>query len=256
MPIPDPKRVGGLTWTQNTKGRLTAAERRRLLGAITAGLGTYVAGRIKAATGRVPPGAHNIAAASLTPPDSRLARVTEAACAEQPQSVIGHSYRTWMFGAGLATLDGSVMDQELFYVACLLHDYGITDVVAGEDFTLRSAERLRRCADDAGHDHATVEQAADAITVHTTPGVTVENDGALGFYIQAGAMFDLSGLRLGDLTREYRDDVVDRHPRDGVTAALTAMIVAEASANPEGRFALLRRCGFSTLVRLNPIRPR
>ena len=51
-------------------------------------------------------------------------------------------------------------------------------------------------------------QAADAITVHATPGVTVERDGALGVYVQAGAMFDLTGLRLGDLTRAYRDDVI------------------------------------------------
>ena len=161
-----------------------------------------------------------------------------------------------MFGAGLATLDGSTLDAELFYVACLLHDYGISDVVAGQDFTLRSAERLRRCADEAGETPAAVEQAADAITVHATPGVTVERDGALGVYVQAGAMFDLTGLRLGDLTRSYRGHVIERYPRDGVTAGISAMIRAEASANPHGRFALLTRCGLPMLLRLNPIRPR
>lgn len=34
-------------------------------------------------------------------------------------------------------------EAELFYVACLLHDHGIAEVVAGEDFTLRSADRYR-----------------------------------------------------------------------------------------------------------------
>ena len=92
--------------------------------------------------------------------------------------------------------------------------------------------------------------------MHATPGITVDRDGALGVYVQAGAMFDLAGLRLGDLTRAYRDDVISRHPRDGVTADLLAMIKAEASANPDGRFALLRRCGLPMLLRLNPIRPR
>jgi hypothetical protein len=256
VPAPDPQRVGGLAWAKRTKGRLTAAERCGLLGPIASGLGSYVAGRIRAATGRVPPGAQDLSAASVAPPDSQLARAAEAACREQPQSVIGHSYRTWMFGAALAVLDRSTLDSELFYVACLLHDYGISDIVPGEDFTLRSARRLHRCADDAGVDLATIDQASDAITVHATPGISVDRDGALGVYVQAGAMYDLAGLRLGDLGRGYRADVIGRHPRDGVTAELVAMIKAEASANPVGRFALLRKCGLPMLVRLNPIRPR
>jgi hypothetical protein len=35
-----------------------------------------------------------------------------------------------------------------------------------------------------------------------------------------------------------------------------AMINAEASANPDGRMALLRRCGLPMLLRLNPVRPK
>ena len=253
---PDPMRVGGLGWTQSTKGRLTSAERRRLLGHVAATLGVYVAGRVRAATGRVPARARDVSAAALTPPDSALARSAESACSEQPPSLIGHGYRTWMFGAGLAALDGNAMDPELFYVASLLHDYGISEVVPGEDFTLRSAARLERCAHDVGRAPDSVTAAADAITVHPTPGIAIERDGALGVYVQAGAMFDLAGLRADELTREYRTHVIAEHPRDGVTAAIVAMIEAEASANPGGRFALLRRCGMPLLVRLNPLRPR
>ena len=256
MTAPDLERLGGLGWTQRTKGRLSAGERRRLLGPIAVGVGSYLAGRIRATTGRVPPGARDLSASAITPPESALTRTAEAACREQPPSVIGHSYRTWLFGVGLAALDGSTLDTELFYVACLLHDYGISEVVAGEDFTLRSAQRVQRCADDTGLAASGVDEAADGVTVHATPGITVDRDGALGVYVQAGAMFDLTGLRLGDLTRAYRDDVIGRHPRDGVTADLLAMIKAEASANPDGRFALLRRCGLPMLLRLNPMRPR
>ena len=254
MGNPDPMRVGGLAWTRLTKGHLTPSERRRLLGHIAAGLGDYVAGRVRAATGRMPAGARDLSAEALTPPDSKLARVAEEACREQPPSLIGHGYRTWLFGSGLAAVDGASMDPELFYVACLLHDYGIAEVVAGEDFTLRSVGRLERCADDAGVTPTAIEPASDAITVHATPGIDIDGDGALGVYVQAGAMFDLTGLRLGDLTRAYRDHVIRTHPRGGVTADIMAMIKAEASANPTGRFALLNRCGMPLLVRLNPIR--
>lgn len=94
----DPTRVGGLAWTQRTKGRLTSAERRRLLGHAAAMLGAYVASRARLATGTVPARARDLSAEALAPPDSKLARLAEDACREQPPSLIGHGYRTWMFG--------------------------------------------------------------------------------------------------------------------------------------------------------------
>jgi hypothetical protein len=227
-----------------------------LLGHITAALGGYFAGRVRAATGRVPARARDLSAEALTPPDSALTRAAESACREQPRSLIGHGYRTWMFGAGLAALDGAAMDPEQFYVASLLHDYGIVEVIPGEDFTLRSVARLEQCASDAGLAPGSVDDASDAITVHATPGIDVDLDGPLGVYVQGGAMFDLTGLRVGELTRAYRDHVIREHPRDGVTADIVAMIKAEASANPDGRFALLQRCGMPLLMRLNPLRPQ
>jgi hypothetical protein len=226
------------------------------LGAIVLAQGNYLAGLIRLATGRVPAAARNLSVDALLPPDSAFARAAEEACREQPQHVIGHSYRTWMFGSALAVLDGSVPEPELFYVAALLHDYGIAEVVPEEDFTLRSADRLQRCGTDVGAAPNAVDAAADAITVHATPGIRVETDGALGCYVQAGALADLAGLRAGELTRDYRAEVGRRHPRNGVTQAISAMIADEARANPAGRFALLRRCGFIVLVKQNPLRPR
>ena len=105
--------------------------------------------------------------------------------------MIGHGYRTWMFGAGLATLDGLMLDMELFYVASLLHDYGLSRAVDGEDFTLRSA------ADSSGAPMRPAwrrHRRRGGRCDHGArgPGATVERDGALGVYVQAGAMFDLT----------------------------------------------------------------
>lgn len=253
--VPDPARIGGLGWTQHTKGHLAPKERRRLLGRIAKAQADYIAGRIRLATGRLPAGARALSAAGLSPPDSALARAAEAACREQPRSISGHGYRTWMFGASLAALDGSVMDPELFYVASLLHDYGIANVVPGEDFTLRSVARLEQCASDAGVSSKLIEAASDAITVHVTPGISIPSDGALGVYLQAGALLDLIGSRAGELTRGHRDQVIREHPRDGVIADVLGMIRAEAKANPGGRIGLLTRCGFSAALILGPLKP-
>ncbi len=250
---PDPERLGGLAWARRTGGLLTGAERRRLLGAIVKGQAETIAGRVKLALGRAPAGAAGIDLASFEPPDSRMARSAEEACGEQPAWVAGHSYRTWMFGLALATLDRTELDRELFYCAALLHDYGIAEPVAGRDFTLAGADRVIACAETAGEPAQRGESAADAICVHTTPGAEVRRDGALGCYVQMGAMVDVAGLRKQDVSRANVDEALRRHPRGaGFKRELAAAVRAEARAVPGGRFSLLSRCGFPLLVRFGP----
>src|ERR1700755_1393735 len=112
MADPDPNRLGGLEWVRRTRGTLTAAERRRLIGAIAVSQAVNIAGRLKLALGRLPDGASSIDVRDFEPPDSRLAREAEAACAEQSDLIAHHSYRTWMWGTALATLDGEWLDRE------------------------------------------------------------------------------------------------------------------------------------------------
>jgi hypothetical protein len=250
------ERIGSLNWTRRTQGALSKAERRSLLGAIVRGQSQYVAGRLRLLTGRVPHGSRDLDLTTFTAPDSAFARKAEEAASEQSPAVLGHSYRTWLFGHGLAALDAVILDPELFYVSCLLHDHGIDTTVPGQDFTLRSADRAIRVAQDVGIQQSTAEEIAGAITVHASPGANVQDDGPLGTYVQLGAMYDLAGLRAGDLPRRFRTDVNGAHPRNGVNAAITALIAAEAKAVPDGRFALLHRCGMSALIRVSPHRPR
>jgi hypothetical protein len=252
--VPDPERVGGLAWTRRTNGQLTGAERRRLIAAIVAGQWDYVLGRAKLVLGRVPQRAAAIDVAAISPPDTALAREAEAVCEEQPASIVGHSYRTWLFGNALAALDRVELDAEQFYCASLLHDYGIAEVVSGQDFTVRSADSALGCVGRAGAKASIGEAIADAICVHPTPGITVERDGAVGCYVQAGAMVD-AGLRLGDIAPRNREAVLARYPRGaGFRGDFAAMIRNEAHAVPGGRFALLTRMGFPILVRVAPLR--
>ena len=251
--MPDPNRLGGLEWTRRTRGALTTAERRRLLGAIAVSQAANVVGRVKLALGRLPAGASAIDVRNFVPPDSRLAREAEAACAEQTDLIAAHSYRTWMFGTALAILDREELDRELFYCAALVHDWGATNLVAGEDFTLRGAERALACAGAAGIDPAQADRIADGICCHTTPGVTVQRDGAIAYYVQYGAMVDGAGLRAWDIASENVREVLRRYPRGhGFKTGLIDIVTAEARAVPRGRFGLLYRCGMTLAVRLAP----
>jgi hypothetical protein len=250
---PNPERTGGLAWTRRTGGRLSGAERRRLLAAVAAAQFENAAGRARLALGRRHPRAGEVDVRSFTPPDSRLAREAEEAGEEQPPTVAAHSYRTWSYGLALAAVDRVPLDREWFYCAALVHDYGIAPPVEGRDFTLGGAERALACAAAAGLPDGDGERIADAICVHPTPGVTVERDGALGCYVQWGAMVDGAGLRLWDVSKANVAAVLTAHPRGAsFKEELGALIRQEARAVPGGRFALLARCGLPLAVRLAP----
>lgn len=252
-PVPDSSRLGGLEWARRTRGSLSGSERRRLLGAIARAQAANLAGRVKLALGHLPPGARDIELHDFRPPDSGLAREAEEACREQSPALAAHGHRTWIFGSALAALDREALDPELFYVAALLHDAGIETPVPGEDFTLRSAEKAISCAAAGGLDDARAEAIGDAITVHTTPGITPATDGALGYYVQTGATADLAGVRLWDIPKPLVQGAIDLHPRHGVKSTVRRLVLDEAQAVPEGRFALLVRCGFVVAIRLAPL---
>lgn len=252
MNTPDPQRLGGLAWARRTGGRLSSAERRRLLAAIALGQWQIAMGRAKRAFGRIPAAAERVDVDTFRIPDSKFAREAEQACAELPQVLQGHSYRTWLFGCALAAVDGNTLDGELFYSGALLHDYGITSPTANRDFTLSSVDRMLSCAQAGGIGDERAELLADGICVHATPGVTVERDGVLGYYLQGGAMVDVAGLRLWDITSGNVNAALRRYPRGGLKREIIVLARVEAAAVPGGRFSLLMRCGFPMAVRMAP----
>jgi hypothetical protein len=252
MNAPDPQRLGGLGWIRRTGGQLSRAERRRLLAAIAVGQWENAVGRAKLALGRIPAAAAHVDLDTFHVPDSKFAREAEEACAELPPVLQGHSYRTWLFGWALATVDGHKLDDELFYCGSLLHDFGIVNPTANRDFTLGSVDRMLSCASTAGLDDERADQLADGICVHTTPGVKVETDGKIGCYLQWGAMVDGAGLRVWDIAPGNLEEVLRRYPRGDFKRQLVEMMRAEAAAVPDGRFRLLVRCGMPLAVRMAP----
>lgn len=252
MTTPNPQRLGGLAWVERTGGQLSRAERRRLLAAIALGQWQNAVGRVKLALDRIPAAAARVDLDTFQVPDSTFAREAEQACAELPDVLVGHSYRTWLFGRALAAVDGNELDDELFYCGALLHDHGIVKPTTNRDFTLASVDRMRVCADVAQLAEDRRELLADGICVHLTPGVTVATDGALGCYVQWGAMVDIAGLRIWDIAPGNVEATLRRHPRGDMRGQLLAMVRAEARAVPKGRFSLLLRCGFPLAVRMAP----
>lgn len=237
-------------WATGTGGALTRRQRGQLTGKLVAALPGIVAGQVRLALGRR--GAGRVDFDALRLPDSRLARAAETEARERlTPHVLEHSYRSYFFGRALADLDGVKYDDELAYVACLLHDLNLEHPTPGRCFAVVGAERAVEFATGAG---ATPEQARTigaAIAAHLTIGVADRPDD-LGF-VSAGAGADVLGLRLADLDPAWVADLLHRHPRHDFKRHMIAALRAEAAVVPNGRARwLLTTAQFAPLIRLAP----
>jgi len=248
--LPDPDRLGGPDWLRSTGGRLTWAQRRRMLAVSMATQGRLLAERARP---RRPVDVDVDALVAM--PDSRLVREAEDAALVQSPALLAHGYRTAIFARALALIDGVRVDHELLVVCGLLHDAGLVPAVAGEDFTTRSSAVATAAAERADREDA-CPHLEDAIIVHTTIGIDVERDGALGAYTQFGAMVDLVGLRERRLPHDLVARAVAGHPRAGFASEIIAGLHDEARAVRGGRFAFLRCVGFSPAVRIASVPSR
>lgn len=246
--------IGSWDWLVQTGGNLTTAERASLLPGLVKTFAHFSADRVRLALRAAP--RHSLSADDLWPvtPDSQLSRCAlEGACDLQSLPVLNHGYRTWVFGSALARIDGADIDRELFHAASLLHDVGLEHIEPNVCFTKRSGESARVAAEKSNiADNATLEMMT-GIGSHITPGLRYESS-PLGFYIQAGAMADLAGLRAWELPRELRSRAGHDYPRGDVHEVLSRCWHAEAKAVPKGRANFAERwSAFSRLVRWLPV---
>jgi hypothetical protein len=247
--------IGSWDWLVQTGGNLSAAERFSLVPGLTRTFAEFTVDRVKLALGAVP--RHSFGTEDLwrVAPDSQLSRhALEEARDLQSLPVLNHGYRTWVFGSALATIDGADVDPELFHAASLLHDVGLEHIEPNVCFTRRSAEAAHAAAERASSDQGRALDMMTGIGSHITPGLRYEAS-PLGFYIQAGAMADLAGLRAWELPSALRERASQAYPREGVHQVLARCWHTEAKAVPRGRAHFADRWGaFSRILRWFPVR--
>lgn len=252
--LPAKPALGSWDWLTETGGVLTAKEQLALIPALAGTFGRLSLDRLRLAVRARP--RHSFSADDLwpAPPDSQLSRhAVQEARDLQSLAVVHHGYRTWVFGMALAKLDDAALDPELFHAASLLHDLGLEHIEPGQCFTRRSGESAEVVAERSGLDRADALAMMNGIAHHITPGLQYE-DSAIGFYLQAGAMADLAGLRTWQLPREMRARADQTYPREQVHKLLSRCWHAEAKAVPNGRAHFADKWGaFSRIVKWFPV---
>lgn len=246
-------RLGTIAWSDRTSGQLTGAEARQLLAPLARAHAVNAVGRTAMAL-RLHSGRRaQVSDRALRTPSSVLTRAAEQAAHQRlTPTVLNHSYRCYSYGVALADLEDVDVDRELLFAAAVLHDTGLAAPVPGVDFTVTSARIALEVAESVGLSTAATETMRTAITLHHTPGVTLD-DGPEAYLLSAAAGVDVIGLGRWKLPDRVVEAVLAERPRLGFKHAFRERWAAEAAAVPHGRARFLRRYGaFDLAIRLAP----
>jgi hypothetical protein len=235
--------LGTLAWVRATQGILRGRDRWVVLGqACLYGLSTLPA-EVRRALGIQPRRLARIDPADLTPPDSAASREAERLVAEATSPmVVNHCYRTYAWGAALAAHDELRYDQEVVFVASLLHDLYFERPRAlphPHCFTLPAAQEAMALTEAAGWDERRRQATADAITLHMN--LVPPRDSAEAKVVFVGARLDVVGYRHWDLRAETIASVLQRYPRLDLKEKSCQGFAAQAATNPGSRIHLYKR---------------
>lgn len=245
--------VGTWAWAERTDGRLSRRDRAHLLGqGVLARLGRLPASLRREAFGE------GASLALPDPPDSALSLLAEERARRlSAPALYAHCLRTWAFAVLFAQRDRVAHDEELLYLACVLHDLGLTTAHDQRDPTAacfavegaRAAHELL-CRHGEAEDRAVA--VAEAITLHLNVSVP-ERLGAEAHLLSKGVSLDTIGRGLHRLPGARVGDVNERWPREGFAGHLVSATGRQARIRPQSRSALLNRLGFAGLLQANPL---
>ena len=247
---------GTIAWGERSGGELNTADRLRY---IAQGVALQLKATSMGARARLGIAPERLDGVELPerPPDSKLAREAEEHCRElSSPSLLNHCLRTWLWGELLARRDRLRYDEELFFVASLLHDLGLTDDFQGRPpsppcFAVQGAVAARdwALAHDCERDRA--DRLANAISLHVNSRVT-RREGIEEHLLAAGAAFDVIGSRRRELATPLVASALARHPRLGFKREMNERSRTAARRGPRTRVALGYRLGFERLIHAAP----
>lgn len=238
--------VGTLAWAERTRGRLSFGDKLGLLGTAVVLQTRLLPAQLRWQLGLPAARGPSLDLTTIRAPDSAAAKAAEDLCREISEPyLVNHCLRTYLWGRILAAQDGLRFDDEVLYVACLMHDAGLVGRYAAEPpdvpcFAVRGAGVARRIADEHRWTPARTHAVAEAISLHVNVSVPLE-DGPEAHLLNTGAALDVTGIRYWRLDPRTVDGVLARLPRLEMKRRLWDTWKAEADAHPDCRGHFLNR---------------
>lgn len=187
-------------------------------------------------------------------PDTAIARAAlEVAQAYCSPALLNHSIRSFLWGRVYAERLGHAFDAELYFVASMLHDIGLTREFDNHALPFEEAggHVARVFAAGAGWDAARGHRAGDIIVRHmwdqVDPALDVE-----GHLLERATSFDISGSGADHYPDDARTLVLARYPRLDLAAEFAASFEDQARRKP-GCAAAAISSGLEARLAANPL---
>lgn len=171
--------------------------------------------------------------AGVSVPDTQLAREASAlARSAEPLEIFNHSLRTYLFAELIARAKKIDHDQEIVYVASILHDSGLSAqyMSSGFPFEVDGANVAR----DLLHKHGVAETrsnlAWDAIALHDNGGIAQHKQPEV-MLVNSGVSADF-GAYLDSMSRSDVIAVLDGAPRTNFIDIFLNAAVVVAQKKP------------------------
>src|ERR1700678_2742147 len=172
--------------------------------------------------------------AGIRIPDSALAqKAADLAFQVSPTVVWTHVVRTFVFGALVGRAQNLRYDEELFFLASVLHDLGLTAEFRGaQRFEAVGADAADAFLKDQGVGAERREIIWDAIALHTSVGIASRKRPEIAL-VHLGAGLDVIGRGLDNLPKNLVAETIEALPRHNFNNAFFKVIVDTIAHAPQ-----------------------
>lgn len=176
-----------------------------------------------------------ISMGDFTPPDTGASTAAlELASEYHTTAMLNHVVRSWHWARAFAVLEGrEEFDDELLYVAALLHDIGTTTAFDNHSLSYEEAGGHAAVALTAGAGWSAHRRrrALEVIVRHNWPSVDPSMD-VEGYLLESATALDITGARPEVLPRDFRNEVLQAHPRLGLAQEFTECVTDQSERKP------------------------
>ena len=155
--------------------------------------------------------------------------------------LVNHCLRAFVFGTVLGRRDGRNPDSEQLYIACLLHDLGITEAyfsAPDECFALAGAEHAKAFLISEGARSELCEAVAEAICLHINVALP-SSCGDEAHLLRAGTALDVIGQRAHHIPPDVMTRTLRAYPRLDMKREVRQVMARQAKQSPDCRIGVL-----------------
>lgn len=173
-----------------------------------------------------------------------------------PAYMVDHCFRSYYFGAILAARNRIELDREVFFVAAMLHDLGLSERHECEpaSFEWVSAGLACEYSKREGQPDFIAAMVHNAIALHTSVGIAGSREPEIAL-LHFGTGMDLFGMRLHEVPGELLEEVLARHPRTDFRETFGGCLARQAKIKPQSQIAAAVDIGICNKIReqLSPV---